>query len=94
MRIAGFVWLADLFDCRDSDSLIAQNEVEEVVLGWPAYRRIEEGRHPGEHVYAAMGQTERGRHLVVFFLARAGGVGLIVGARDMTEAERKRYAGE
>lgn len=45
----------------------------------------------GEDVYAAMGRTKAGRYLVVFFVHKADQRILILTARDMTIAERRRY---
>jgi len=45
----------------------------------------------GEDVYAAMGRTKAGRYLVVFFVHKADQRILILTARDMTVAERRRY---
>jgi len=38
-----------------------------------------------------MGQTESGRYLIVFFIYKKDNRALILSARDMTPAERKRY---
>jgi uncharacterized DUF497 family protein len=42
-------------------------------------------------VYAALGQTENGRYLIVFFILKKDGRAIILSARDMTLSERKRY---
>jgi len=44
-----------------------------------------------ENVYAAMGQTKGGRHLIIFFVYKKDKSAFILSARDMTDAERKRY---
>jgi uncharacterized DUF497 family protein len=38
-----------------------------------------------------MGQTDSGRYLIVFFIHKKDNRALILSARDMTSAERKRY---
>jgi uncharacterized DUF497 family protein len=38
-----------------------------------------------------MGQAKSGRYLVVFFIYKKDGRALILSARDMTTAERRRY---
>lgn len=43
-------------------------------------------------MYACMGQTKSGRYLIVFFIYKKDGRALILSARDMTPAERRRYA--
>lgn len=45
----------------------------------------------GEDVYAALGQTEAGRYLIVFFIVKARHHALVLSARDMTQSERRRY---
>jgi uncharacterized DUF497 family protein len=42
-------------------------------------------------MYAAMGQTEAGRYLVAFFIHKLDGRALIISARAMDAAEKKRY---
>jgi uncharacterized DUF497 family protein len=42
-------------------------------------------------VYAARGQTDAGRYLIVFFLHKPNHVALILSARDMDQRERRRY---
>ena len=55
------------------------------------FRFVEKGYRRGENVYAAMGQTNSGRYLIVFFVRKTTREALIVSARDMTASERKRY---
>jgi hypothetical protein len=45
----------------------------------------------GEHVFNALGKTQYGRYLSVFFIKKSGKRALILTARDMNRAERKRY---
>jgi hypothetical protein len=54
-------------------------------------RLVESGQRRGEHVYAALGQTEAGRYLVVFLVHKLDGRALVLSARDMTAAERREY---
>ena len=53
--------------------------------------RKEKGKVEGEHLYNALGKTEAGRFLSVFFIKKFGNKALIVTARDMNKSERKRY---
>jgi uncharacterized DUF497 family protein len=66
--------------------------VEEAFRNGPRFRRIERGNVAGEDLYAAMGQSDSGRYLVVFFVYKQSHDALIVSARDMTTGERRRYA--
>ena len=45
----------------------------------------------GENLYSAMGQTEEGRYVIAFFIHKQDGRALIISARSMDEAEKKRY---
>jgi uncharacterized DUF497 family protein len=38
-----------------------------------------------------MGQTEEGRYIITFFIPKQDGRALIISARSMDEAEKKRY---
>ena len=67
-------------------------EVEEVLRGRCRIFRKETGRVEGENLYNALGQSEDGRYLSVFFIKKLNNKVLIVTARDMNKNERKRYA--
>lgn len=70
---------------------VIDGEVEEVLLGRPHIRFIEEGHRKGEDVYAAYGRTLSGRYLIVFFILKSGPEALVISARNMTKKERRRY---
>ncbi len=70
---------------------VAAYEVEEVLLQHPHIRFAAKGNIKGEDLYTALGRTEAGRYLVVFFLNKGKGKALIISARDMDAKERKRY---
>ena len=55
------------------------------------FRFVEKGHRPGENVYAAMGKTNGGRYLIVFFVYKTDKHALILSARDMTKSERRLY---
>jgi len=57
----------------------------------PHFRFAEKGHRPGENVYAALGQTNAGRYLTVFFVRKKDGQALIPSARNMTHAEPRMY---
>jgi uncharacterized DUF497 family protein len=52
---------------------------------------MEKGRIAGEDLYMALGQTDAGRYLSVFFIRKEGKLALMISARDMDTKERKRY---
>lgn len=64
-------------------------EVEELFNGEPKFRFVENGLRKGD--YAALGQTDGGRYLITFFIMKADNRALPLSARDMTQAERRRY---
>ncbi len=66
-------------------------EVEEVFLRRPHIRFAAKGNIKGEDLYTALGRTEAGRYLVIFFLNKGKGKALVISARDMDAKERKRY---
>ena len=67
------------------------DEVEEVFRHAPRYRFIERGDIAGEELYAALGQTDAGRYLIVYFVRKTTDEALIVSAREMTPKEKKAY---
>lgn len=66
-------------------------EVEEVFLRHPQIRFIAKGRMRGEDLYAASGQTDDGRYLIVFLLRKKRSRALVISAREMDAKERKLY---
>lgn len=91
MRIEGLIWLDEIIEKLVSKHGVRQNEIREVFADRPSFRFVEKGHRKGENVYAAMGQTQAGRYLIVFFVHKENRHALILSARDMTKAERKRY---
>ncbi len=53
---------------------------------------MNKGHFRGEDVYRALGQTDTGRYLVVFFIHKLTDEVMILSARDMDDKERKSYA--
>ena len=91
MKIKGLIWLDEIIDKLDRKHHVNQREVVEIITNKPYFRFIEKGHRQGENVYAALGQTKNGRYLIVFFVCKKDGRAIILSARDMTPAERKRY---
>ena len=52
---------------------------------------VEKGDIPGEDVYSALGQTEAGRFLIVFFVYKKTKEALVISARDMDSKELRLY---
>jgi uncharacterized DUF497 family protein len=91
LRISRFVWLEEVVRKLATKHHVQPEEVEELFLGGPKFRFVETGHREGEHVYAALGQTEAGTYLIAFFVLKTGGVALPVSARDMTDGEKRQY---
>lgn len=91
MDIEGFIWLEDIVEKLWRKHQVEEHEVEAVFDDAPYYRFVEKGHREGENVYAALGKTEGGRYLMVFFVYKHNKHALIVSARDMTANERRHY---
>jgi len=91
VRIEGIIWLEEIVEKLWKKHHVAEAEVEEVLESRPRFRFVEKGHRPGEDVYGALGRTDAGRFLIVFFVYRKDANALIVSARDMSRSERKRY---
>ena len=70
---------------------VSQDEVEEVFDNSPRFDLVAKGHVKGENFYRALGQSDGGRYLAVFFVHKGAGRALVVSARDMDGKERKRY---
>jgi uncharacterized protein len=94
VHIDDFLWLPDIVEKLAVKHHVTEEEVEEVFFNRPRYRFVEPGYTEGEDVYAASGQTDAGRYLIVFFILKRGNMALIVTARDMDKKERRRHEQE
>ena len=70
---------------------VGTDEVEEILFGKSHVRRSRKGHVKAEDVYAAYGQTNGGRYLIILFIRKRDGAALPISARDMSESERKYY---
>jgi uncharacterized DUF497 family protein len=91
LKLRGIIWHDEIVDKLRRKHHVERHEVEEVLMHNPQFRLVEKGHQPGENVYAALGQTDSGRYMTIFFVCKKGGRGLILSARGMTGAERRRY---
>ena len=91
MHLRGIIWLEEIVEKLAWKHHIQHEEVAEALRDKPLFRLIEKGHRPNEHVYSASGQTQAGRYVIVFFVYKANHKALIVSARDMSNAERRRY---
>ena len=91
MKITGLIWLEDLVDKIAQKHAVKQDEIRELFDNRPRFRFVEKGHRVGENVFSALGQTDAGRYLIVFFIHKKEGQALILSARDMTVSERRLY---
>ncbi|HLB74113.1 MAG TPA: BrnT family toxin [Sedimentisphaerales bacterium] len=91
MKIRGIVWLDSIVEKIGTKHGVSQEEVRQIFQGHVMFRFVEKGHRQDENVYAALGRTKAGRYVVVFFVHKTDQRMLILTARDMTVAERRRY---
>lgn len=92
MKIIGFIWLEEIVEKLEIKHRVTTDEAEQVLGNWPRVKRMNRGHFHGEDVYRALGQTDAGRYLVVFFIYKLTREALVLSARDMDDKERKSYA--
>jgi len=86
------IWLEEIVEKLERKHRVSVEEVTQVFLHRPRFFFKERGRVEGEHLYNALGRTDGGRYLSVFFIYKKDGNALIITARDMTEKERRSHA--
>ena len=92
MKIAEVLILPTTLDKIIWKHQVNEAEVRQVFCHQPMIVFLEKGRVKNEHLYAALGQTNSGRYLTIFFIHKINKNALVVTARDMNPKERKRYA--
>ena len=92
MKIVGFIWLEEIVEKLATKHEVVPEEVEQVFDSQPGIKRMNKGHFRGEDVYRALGQTNAGRYLVIFFIHKLTREAMILSARDMDDKERKSYA--
>jgi uncharacterized protein len=91
VKIEKVIWLEFFVDKLAAKHNVTTQEAEEILLSNPHIRRAAKGHIKGEHVYAAYGQTESGRYLIVFFIYKGQGAALPISGHDMTTREQGYY---
>ena len=91
MNIKGVIWLPDVIDKLIWKHNVFREEVEDVLFSHPMYRKVKKGHVPGEDLYAALGCTDAGRYVIVFFIYKLTHEALVLSARNMDDAERRQY---
>ena len=92
MKIVGFIWLEEIVEKLEVKHQVFPDEVEQVFGNQPSVKRMNRGHFRGEDVYRALGQTDAGRYLVVFYIYKLTREALILSVRDMDHKERRSYA--
>jgi len=91
LKLSGIIWLEEIVEKIARKHHVSQEEIREVLRNSSHFRFVEKGHRQGENVYAAMGQTNAGRYLIIFFVRKKTRQALLLSARDMTGSERRRY---
>lgn len=91
MKITDIIWLPQFIEKLERRHGVSTDEVEQVFANRASIQFIERGDVKEEHVYRALGRTDAGRYLAVFFIYKGMGRALIISAREMSHGERKRY---
>lgn len=92
MRIDYIICPANIEDKLTTKHNVQITEARQVLLSAPRIRFAEKGYTPGDDVYGAFGQTFGGRYLAVFFVYKSSTkTAIIISARNMSSAEKKRY---
>ena len=91
MKIRGLIWLDDIVEKLHWKHEVLPEEIRELFNNRPKFRFVEKGHRLDEDVYFAMGQSENGRYLIVFFVYKRDKHALILSARKMVRRERRQY---
>jgi hypothetical protein len=68
MKINRIIWYRKFVEKLWDKHRVEIHEAEEALLNRRRVRRVRRGHVQGEDVYLAMGQTDTGRYLSVFFV--------------------------
>jgi uncharacterized protein len=91
IRIDAFIWLRSIVEKLLDKHGVSPEEVEQVFFNRPRYRLHEKGRVQNEDLYTALGQTDAGRYLIVFFIFKPHHRALVISAREMDKREKRQY---
>lgn len=91
MEIIEIIWMAQFAEKIEQKHRVSVLEVEQVFANRPRIKRLERGDVRGEDLYLALGKTDSGRYLAVFFIYKKRGSALVISAREMTRQERNTY---
>ncbi len=92
MRVREIIWLKQFSEKIEQKHGVIEHEVEEVFMKQPPVRRIKRGNIEGEDLYRAVGQTDAGRYLAIFFIYKGRERALVISARDAHTKELRSLA--
>lgn len=93
LKIREFIWRDSVLEKLAWKHSVSPLEVEQALQG--AHCKIIRnlrGHVKGEDIYNALGRTESGRYISVFFVLKYRHDALILSARNMSFRERRLYA--
>ena len=91
MIIKEIIWLRGFAEKIQRKHRVSEAEVDEVLAKEPPVRRMERGARKGEDLYRAVGQTNAGRYLSIFFIYKGKARALVISARDADTKELRSY---
>lgn len=88
------IWKDAFIEKLEEKHNVSVEEAEEALASNPLIRKVRKGNVKGEDVYAAYGQTNEGRYLIIFYIRKSNNAILPISGRDMDESERNYYEKE
>ena len=68
MKIDGIIWVKEIEDKIWVKHHVQKDEVEQALASTPKFRFLEKGEREGEDIYMALGRSDAGRYLSIFFI--------------------------
>ena len=68
MRITSIIRLEEISDKLAWKHGVRREEIHEIFNSSPRFRLVEKGKNTNEDLYSALGRTNAGRYMVVFFI--------------------------
>jgi uncharacterized DUF497 family protein len=91
MIIKDVIWIKEFSEKLERRHHVSQDEVDEVFAMQPTVRRMRRGVRKGEDLYRAVGQTDAGRYLAIFFIYKGQGRALVISGRDADTKELRSH---
>jgi len=91
LNIKDIILLPEILDKLLWKHQVTEREIRQALRNKPKFYYIEKGDVKSEDLYSALGRTQAGRYLIIFFIYKKSKDALIISARDMNDNERKHY---